>query len=103
MKMKVYATLHQEVSINVLSVLNDIHIIPQKDWIKEENGKLIQYTDSGYHGSWDEKVGEVSKEVYDAYVAKQTLIKFLEKKDEDEKRKKAIKDYEYYADKRKRD
>lgn len=79
--MEVFATTCMKVDIDPVSVIGKLGIIPSGDWIVVRGNKFIQMTEqsAGQH-SFDYEVGEVSKEVFDAYNAQQTLIKFLEKR-----------------------
>lgn len=84
--MKVYATIHQQVEVDPIDVIKEINIIPKGDWIvvkKSLKGEKIyvQMTEesAGSH-SFDREVGEVSKKVYDLYMAPKLLINYLEEK-----------------------
>jgi hypothetical protein len=79
-KLKVNATINTEIFVDPIEVIKKISIIGN-DWIVEENGKYIRYTEqsAGTH-SFDLKVGEVDKETYDAYKAKEILITYLNNK-----------------------
>jgi len=84
MKLQVYGTIQEKVEINPVDVLKQIHIIDSDNWIHEENTvdgiKYIEYREIyGGHRSFETKVREVSKEVYDLYMAKIMLINYLEK------------------------
>lgn len=76
--MKVWGTLRHEVEVNPLHVLEEINIINRGDWIIEKGGRYIQMTEvsAGQH-SFDHKVGEVSKEVWELYKARELLINHL--------------------------
>lgn len=74
----VNGTFVHTVEVNPLDVLKKINPIPADDWIVEKDGKYIQMTEEDYgHHSHSEPVGEVSKEIYEVYMAKKTLIQYL--------------------------
>lgn len=77
----VNATAILKVYVNPISVLQEINIIPRRDWIIQKDGKYIQMTEesAGQH-SFDDEVGEVSKEMYDIWKARDLLIEYLEKR-----------------------
>lgn len=78
-KLKINATMDVEVFVNPIDVIKRIQLIGD-DWIVEENGKYIRYTEesAGTH-SFDLRVGEVDKEMYDAVNAQKILIDYLSK------------------------
>jgi len=81
-KVTVYGTTRLHVEVDPISVLEQVHPIPPHDWIVEKDGKYIQMTEvsAGQH-SFEQEVGEVTKEVYEVYKAKEILINFLRKDD----------------------
>jgi len=89
--MRVYAKFSQEVEVDPIDVLKKINIIPEGDWIRPEetkNGLVYSHYEevgAGSH-SFERKVGEITKEKYDLYMAKIMLINHLEKL-QDQKRK----------------
>ena len=78
-KLKINATMNVEVFVDPVDVIKRIQLIGD-DWIVEENGKYIRYTEesAGTH-SFDLRVGEVDKEIYDAVNAQKILIDYLSK------------------------
>lgn len=77
-KIEVWGTTRQKVIIDPINVLEEIHIIPEGDWITLENGEYFQMTEesAGQH-SFSQKVKKVSKEVFEVHNAKFKLIKYL--------------------------
>lgn len=71
--------MNVEVFVDPVDVIKRIQLIGD-DWIVEENGKYIRYTEesAGTH-SFDLRVGEVDKEIYDAVNAQKILIDYLSK------------------------
>jgi len=71
-------TIRTQVEVDPINVLQSIHPIPAHDWIEVKEDKFIQMTEvsAGQH-SFEKEVGEVSKDIYEVWMAKQTLIKFL--------------------------
>lgn len=78
-KLKVNATINTEVLVDPIEIIKKIPIIGD-DWVVEEDGKYIRYTEqsAGTH-SFDLKVGEVDKEIYDVINAQKILINYLNK------------------------
>jgi hypothetical protein len=76
-KLKVNATINTEVLIDPIEVIKKISVIGD-DWIVEEDGKYVRYTEqsAGTH-SLNLRIGEVDKEIYDVYKAKEILITYL--------------------------
>lgn len=81
--MKVYASIRQQVEVNAIDVIEQINIIPKGDWLivkKTPEGKKIyvQMTEvsAGQH-SFDQEFDQVSKKVYDLYMAQKLLLDYL--------------------------
>lgn len=80
MKLVVYGNISQKVEVDPIDVLKSINVISPYSWIIEKDGKYIQMTEesAGQH-SFEMEVGEVTKEIFDAFKAKQVLIDYLKK------------------------
>lgn len=76
----VHGQVTMKLMVDPIEVIKQINIIPEGDWIVVSKHKYIHMTEvsAGSH-SHDKEVGEVSEEIFDAYMAKETLIKFLTK------------------------
>lgn len=78
--MKVHASIYTVVDVDPLTVLENINIINSRDWLIEDKGKYIHMTEvSAGNSSWEKEVGPVSKEIWDAWIARETLINYLKK------------------------
>jgi len=80
--MKVWATMHQQVEIDLLAIIENLNVLPDGgEFIKIENGKPILYQEvsAGMH-SFERAIREMTKEEYNVLKAKETLIKFLQSK-----------------------
>jgi hypothetical protein len=80
--MEIFATLTQKVTIDPLEVIKQINVIPDGDFVKvDETGEpwIMEEVSAGQH-SFDRKVRTMTKDEFEAYKAKETLIKFLSRK-----------------------
>ena len=95
--MQIYATFSQKVEIDPISVVEQLHFIPKGNWIREENGKYIEYEEvsAGTH-SFEHKVGEVPKETYDLYMAQIMILNKLKKDRDKEIKDRVQRDYKTY-------
>lgn len=73
--------MRQQVEIDPLDVLKSINVLPEGEFVKIIDGKphLYEEVSAGQH-SFDSEIREMTKEEYEVYLAKETLIKFLTKK-----------------------
>lgn len=91
MRMKVWGTASLEVYVDPISIIEEINVLPNgAEWIKveEKDGKtvysLYEEAGAGSH-SFDHKIGETTKEVYDLYMAKELFLKHLTEKEKSKK------------------
>ena len=80
--MEIFATIIQKVNIDPLEVIKKLHVLPDGgEFVKIEDGKPVVYEEvsAGQH-SYDNPIRVLTKEEYEVYLAKETLIKFLTQK-----------------------
>lgn len=81
--MEIFATITQKVNIDPLDVIKELSVLPDGgEWVAlNEQGDPVMYEEvsAGQH-SYDKPIRVLTKEEYEVYLAKETLIKFLTKK-----------------------
>lgn len=86
MEVRVFANTYGEVSVEPIRVLKQIKesLLSRGNYIRLENGKYILYESGVGNHSWDEEIGTVSKEKYEAIQNVTELLKYFNKKDDEE-------------------
>lgn len=77
--MEIFATITQKVIVDPLEVIKKLNVLPDGgEWVKIQDGKPVIYEEvsAGQH-SIDNAIRVLTKEEYEVYLAKETLIKFL--------------------------
>ena len=77
--MKINGKTTIKVDIDPLQVLENIHIIPEKNWIAKKGKKYIEMTEAHTSHSFDIEVGEIDEEAYRMCEAKILLLNYLRK------------------------
>ena len=81
--MEIFATIIQKVKIDPLDVIKNLSVLPDGgEWVElnhEGFPAIYENVSAGQH-SYVNAIRVLTKEEYEVYLAKETLIKFLSKK-----------------------